>query len=196
VLGDEARTVPALGWSAENALRRKTSLVIMAADVKPDASLGGPSRPGIAREERARVLQLVYQEKSAELRAETETANRLMAGYVTLQLGLATWLFANPPRNVWTAAGILLADLLFAGSVWLLIDRNYGRRGEVLSTLQNAIDALELSTAGAYMPERAIQAEAYSHSWRPVHRAVVIVLGLMQLVPTAVALIRARSGAP
>jgi hypothetical protein len=121
-------------------------------------------------------LRAVYAEKSSELRSETESANKLTIAFAGLQVGLAAWMFSNDIVECSLTVSIFLADLVVAACAWKAIQRNYGRRQEILSTLNKAVDGLDL---------RAIQDEPYRHSWKGIHGAVIIALTLMQLLPLA-----------
>jgi hypothetical protein len=124
----------------------------------------------------AETLRVVYAEKSSELRSVIDSANKLTFAFAGLQIGLAAWMFSNDITDCGLTVSIFLADLVVAACAWMAITRNYGRRKEILSTLKKAISALKVHD---------IQNEAYGHSWKGIHRVVILVLTLMQFLPLA-----------
>jgi hypothetical protein len=110
---------------------------------QPDLAKVTPQET-ILSKERHEVLKLVFESRTAELRAESEMAYKLMAGFVTLELGLATWLAAHPPGTLSGAWGIFLLNLLLGGFIGLFIWRNYGRRYEIIATIQNVAECTRL----------------------------------------------------
>ena len=129
------------------------------------------------------VLKLVFESRSAELRAETEIAFRLMGGFVTLQLALATWLASNPPTTRSGQWGVFLLNLLLGVFAGLFIWRNYGRRQEIISTLSNVADVWKLRTPGALLSDRALLAEPYGHSWRTLYLILIFFFCAIQAIP-------------
>ncbi|MBW3571623.1 MAG: hypothetical protein KY467_10995 [Gemmatimonadetes bacterium] len=140
-------------------------------------------RIGALTVEQQEVLKVVYPTRIADLRAETEMAYKLMAGFVTIQLGLATWLAGNPPAARSGAWGIFLLNSLLGVFVGAFLWRNYERRREIVATIHNVVDAWELRTPGRYLPDRAVYTEAYRHSWRGLYLWLIVFFCLMQTVP-------------
>jgi hypothetical protein len=131
---------------------------------------------------RLEVLRTVYSTKSAELRSETDSANRIVTGFVTISFAVLAWLFA---RQYSTSFRLMIFAASAVGAFWVvqLIHRNYGRRTEIIQTLTNVEAALQLDVADAYLAGRAITAERYAHSWRGLHYGVIVTLTVAQLIP-------------
>ena len=133
--------------------------------------------------ERHEVLKLVFQSRTAELRAETEMAYKLMAGFVTLELGLATWLAAHPPDTPSGRWGIYLLNLLLGGFIGLFIWRNYGRRYEIIDTLKNVVRVWELTVPGMYLEDRPLYPEPYRSDWRNLYLVLIFLFCAAQAIP-------------
>jgi hypothetical protein len=125
----------------------------------------------------------VYAEQSAGLRFETESANKLMTGFVTLELALAAFLATHAPNGFLPGLGIFALNALLGFSAWEFIKRNYGRRSDIVDTLFNVSDALGLRQPGTYLSDRPINAEAFGHSWQDLHRRLILGFCLIQALP-------------
>jgi hypothetical protein len=133
--------------------------------------------------ERHEALKLAFESRNAELRAESEIAYKLMAGFVTLEVGLATWLAEHPPGTRAGRWGIFLLNGLLGGVLWVFICRNYGRRREIMTTIRNVAEVWGLTKPGVYLEGRAIYADPYPYSWRFPYLAVIILFCLGQGIP-------------
>jgi hypothetical protein len=137
----------------------------------------------ILPKERHEVLKLIFESRTAELRAESEMAYKLMAGFVTLELGLATWLAAYPPGTSSGKWGIYLLNLLLGCFIGSFIWRNYGRRNEIIATLQNVAEVWKLTEPGVYLEDRALFAETYRYSWRNPYLVLIFFFCAAQAIP-------------
>jgi hypothetical protein len=161
-------------------LRRATEALL---DIpQPDLAKVTPQET-ILSKKRHEVLKLVFESRTAELRAESEMAYKLMAGFVTLELGLATWLAAHPPDTPSGAWGIYLLNLLLGGFIGSFIWRNYGRRHEIITTIQNVARVWELTVPGVYLEDRPLYAEPYRYSWRTPYLVLIFFFCVAQAIP-------------
>jgi hypothetical protein len=130
------------------------------------------------------VLKLVYTEEGENLRFETTTAQNLMRYFITVELALAAWIAGSGALVDATAKWIVfLLNLLFCGCVAILIIRNYLRRLEIVTPLRNALEALELTTPGTYLPEREIHSWRFNASWRNWYLALIALFCGAQALP-------------
>jgi hypothetical protein len=106
-----------------------------------------------------------------------------MAGFVTLELGPATWLAAHPPDTPSGAWGIYLLNLLLGGFIGSFIWRNYGRRHEIITTIQNVARVWELTVPGVYLEDRPLYAEPYRYSWRTPYLVLIFFFCVAQAIP-------------
>ena len=149
---------------------------------QPDLAKVTPQEP-ILSKERHEVLKLVFQSKTAELSAESQMAYKLMAGFVTLELGLAAWLAEHPPGTRSGAYGLYLLNLLLGVFIGLLIWRNYGRRYEIIDTLKNVVRVWELTVPGVYLEGRPLYPEPYRYSWRNLYLVLIVLFCAAQAIP-------------
>ena len=137
----------------------------------------------ILSKERHEILKLVFESRTADLRAESEIAYKLMAGFVTLELALATWLVAHPPGTRSGAWGIFLLNLLLGVFIGLFIWRNYGRRYEIIATIHNVVRAWKLNVPGEYLEDCPLYAEIYRYSWRNLYLVLIFLFCMGQILP-------------
>ena len=130
------------------------------------------------------VLKLVYTEEGENLRFETTTAQNLMRYFITVELALGAWVAGSralPDRH--TQWIVFLLNVLFCSCVAVLIIRNYVRRREIVTSLRNVLEALELTTAGAYLAAREIHSSRFNASWRNWYLLLIALFCGAQAVP-------------
>jgi hypothetical protein len=149
---------------------------------QPDLAKVTPQETILSKEGHE-VLKLVFESRTAELRAESEMAYKLMAGFVTLELGLATWLAAHPPGTSSGKWGIYLLNLFLGGFIGSFIWRNYGRRYEIIATIQNVVRVWEHTVPGVYLEGRPFYAEPYRYSWRNLYLVLIFFFCAAQGIP-------------
>jgi hypothetical protein len=133
--------------------------------------------------EQIEVLKLVYTEEGQNLRFETSTAQRLMTYFVTVELALGAWIASAGPLQVPARWTVFLLNLGFGACVAYLIVLNYRRRLEVVMPMRHALEALQLTAVGAYLPDRPIHSWKVNASWRNWYLVLVVLFCTAQAVP-------------
>jgi hypothetical protein len=134
-------------------------------------------------EQRVDVLKLVVSEEGSNMRFETTTAQRLMTGFATVELGLGAWIVSNGPTKVSACWALFFLNWIFGAAVAMLIVLNYRRRDEVVGSLRTALRALRLADPGAYLPSEPIYVWKKSTSWRWPYLALTAFFCLAQIWP-------------
>jgi hypothetical protein len=126
-------------------------------------------------------LKLEYETQIQLLRFLTNLDLRIIAGYITIQLVLGSWLLENPVTERVQIRGLLLIDFVVAVLAAILVRNTYLRRKEVVEVIKNLNDALGYNTPGVYLEDRAIHVPTTFRPWRGIYWTA-ITLGFIGIV--------------
>lgn len=142
-----------------------------------------PEHNPIPPEQQIEILKLVYTEEGQNLRFETETAQRLMTYFVTLELALGAWIASAGSLDEHARWAIFGLNAVFGLCVAILVRLNYRRRDEVVTPLRRALRALRLAEEGAYLSGEPIHAWEVNVSWQPGYRVLIALFCAAQALP-------------
>jgi hypothetical protein len=109
----------------------------------------------------------MLREDHAELLRFISTLDfKIFGGYITLQLGLGSWLAEHRPSVVEAQIGVAIIDGTLTIIAAALIYNNFRRRTEIVKTLRNVNEALFFNEKGAYLPGEPLLAPTVFRPWR------------------------------
>jgi hypothetical protein len=90
---------------------------------------------------------------------------QIFGGYITLQLGLGSWMADHRPHALTAKIGVVIIDGTLALVAGKLLHKNFKRRTEVVETLGNINKVLHFNEVGAFSPDHSILSPTKFRPW-------------------------------
>jgi hypothetical protein len=110
----------------------------------------------VYEDNRCEILTTRYREHAAYLRDLNQYDLRVVGGFLTIQLALASWLTIQAPGGLIAKIALFVIDLALLAVCLQIIHANRRRRGEIRSTIVNLNEAFGLYEPGVYLSGKAI----------------------------------------